>query len=173
MYWYAMHSKPNKETTLALELHAREVEVFYPQLRVHPVNPRSRIIRPYFPGYLFVHADLNRIGFSDLHWIPYSLGLVAFGGEPTPVPDELIHRLERRVEQVNDAGGELFDGLHQGEQVRISDGPFAGNEAIFDARLPGTERVRVLLKLMSRQQVPLVLPAGQVQPVKPQTRRGR
>lgn len=163
MHWYAMRSKPNKETALSLELHAREVDVFYPQLRVHPANPRSRTIRPYFPGYLFVHADLNRVAFSDLHWLPFSLGLLTFGGEPASVSDELIHRLERRVEQINGAGGEFFDRLQKGEIVQIVDGPFAGNEAIFDVRLPGSERVRVLLKLLSRQQVPLVLPTGQVQ----------
>jgi hypothetical protein len=41
--------------------------------------------------------------------------------------------------------------------------PFAGYEAIFDMRVSGTERVRVLLKLLSRQEVPLELSAGQIQ----------
>ena len=55
----------------------------------------------------------------------------------------------------------------------ILDGPFAGHEAIFDVRLPGSERVRVLLKLLSRQQVPLVLPTGQVQRKKSPLKFGR
>lgn len=41
--------------------------------------------------------------------------------------------------------------------------PFAGYEAIFDARLSGCERVRVRLKLIIKQQIPLDLPSGQVQ----------
>ena len=98
-----------------------------------------------------------------------SYGLVCFNAEPSAVPEGLIPALQRRVEQINATGGELFESLRHGETVRIEAGPFEGYEAIFDARLPGSERVRVLLKLMSRQQVPLVLPAGQVQPVKPQT----
>jgi transcription antitermination factor NusG len=46
--------------------------------------------------------------------------------------------------------------------VVIQDGPFAGYEAIFDTRLPGRERVRVLLKLLQKRQVPVDLPAAQI-----------
>ena len=68
-----MRSKPNKEMPLWHEIRARGVECFYPYLRVEPVNPRCRTIQPYFPGYLFVHADLEQIGFSPCngclsHW---------------------------------------------------------------------------------------------------------
>ncbi len=95
MFWYAMRSKPNKEMALSRELSARKVEVFYPQLRVHPVNSRSRTVRPYFPGYLFVHVDLEQIGFSELHWVPFSLGLLTFGGELPVVPETLIQGIRK------------------------------------------------------------------------------
>jgi transcription antitermination factor NusG len=49
----------------------------------------------------------------------------------------------------------------------IQDGPFAGYEAIFDVRLPGKERVRVLLQMLTRRSVPLELSAGQIQKKKP------
>lgn len=173
MNWYAMRSKPNKETALSLQLSARNVEVFYPQLCVHPVNPRSRTVRPYFPGYLFVCVDLMQTGFSELHWLPFSLGLLTFGGEPACVPEVLIRGIQRRVDEINAAGGELLNSVRTGETVLILDGPFAGYEAIFDVRLPGNERVRVLLKLLNRQQVPLVLPTGQVQRKKSSLRTGR
>ncbi len=170
MNWYAMRSKPNKEIALSHELSARQVEVFYPRLRVQPVNPRSRTVQPYFPGYLFVHVDLEQIGFSELHWLPFSLGLLSFGGEAPAVPELLIHGIQKRVEEVNAARGESararslsVDSFRQGETILILDGPFAGYEAIFDAGLPGSERVRVLLKLLNRRQLPLELPTEQVQ----------
>ncbi len=171
--WYALRSKPNKEEALWREVCARGFEAFFPQIKVQPVNPRARKIRPYFPGYMFVRTDLLTVGFSALAWMPHSYGLVSFDAAPSTVPEELIRILQRRVEQINDAGGELFDAVKHGDIVRIEAGPFEGYEAIFDARLPGSERVRVLLKLLSRQQVPLVLPAGQIQRVKSQSRRGR
>jgi transcription antitermination factor NusG len=163
MHWYTMRSKPNRELALSHELSARQVEVFYPQLRVHPVNPRSRTVRPYFPGYLFVHVDLGQIGFSELHWLPFSLGLLTFGGEPPEVPDGLVNGIQKHVDEINAAGGEVLHGLRQGEAVLILEGPFAGHEAIFDASLPGSERVRVLLKLLSRRQLPVELPTAYIQ----------
>lgn len=161
--WYVMRSKPNKEAALWRELCARRLDSFYPRLRVHPVNPRSRTLRPYFPGYLFLHADLDEVGFTAVQWMPFSMGLVSFDHEPATVSDSLIHALRRRVDEIEAAGGEIFDNLKKGDPVLIQDGAFAGYEAIFDARLPGSERVRVLLSLMNRRQVPLELKTGQIQ----------
>ncbi len=45
-------------------------------------------------------------------------------------------------------------------------GPFEGYEAIFDARLPGTERVRVLLQFLSDRYVTIELDASHLQPKK-------
>lgn len=171
--WYTLRSKPNKEEALWREVCARGYESFFPQLKVQPSNPRARKVRPYFPGYMFLRVNLLTVGFSALAWMPYSYGLVSFDSEPSPVPEQLIHVLHHRVEQINAAGGELFDGLRHGDLVRIEAGPFAGYEAIFDAQLPGSERVRVLLKLLSKRQAPLVLPAGQIQRVKSQSKRSR
>ena len=164
--WYALRSKPNKEEALSRELLARNYEVFYPQINVQPVNPRSRKVRPYFPGYMFLNVDLTAVGYSALAWMPHSYGLVFFGSEPALVPDTLITALRRHVDAVNAAGGELFSGLKPGEVVSIHAGPFAGYEAIFDARLPGSARVRVLLKLINKNQIPVGLPAGHVKRIK-------
>ncbi len=95
------------------------------------------------------------------------MGLVCFGDEPAIVPENLVNAIRKRVEEITEAGGELFEGLKPGDKIVISDGPFAGYEAIFDARLPGSERVRVLLQLLNNQrQVPIELEASNIQRVK-------
>lgn len=160
--WYVLHSKPRKEEFLAEQLELRRIEAYAPHIRVQVVNPRARKVRPYFPGYIFIHTDLEQTMLSSLRYLPGSTGLVAFGGEPAHVPDGLIHAIQRRVDEINSAGGELFDALNSGETVVVQSGPFSGYEAIFDHRLPGTERVRVLLKLLHDRRIPLDLPAGQV-----------
>jgi transcription antitermination factor NusG len=165
-YWYVLHSKPHKEGLLAEQLELRNFEVFSPRIRVQVVNPRAHRFRSYFPGYLFIHADLGEMGLSTLQYVPGSAGLIAFGGEPAYVPDGLISAIRQRVEEINSAGGDLFDILKSGETILIHTGPFAGYEAIFDVRLPGTERVRVLLKLLRNRQMPIELPAGYVRPEK-------
>jgi transcriptional antiterminator RfaH len=169
MHWYALRSKPRKEETVWRQARARQMDTFYPRIRVQPVNPRARKIRPYFPGYLFVRADLEAVGLSTFQYMPYAFGLVCFGGEPASMSDALIYELKRRVEEIASAGGELFDGLRRGERIWIEAGPFAGYEAIFDARLPGTDRVRVLLKMMSDRHVPVELEAGWIEKAKERT----
>jgi transcription antitermination factor NusG len=162
-YWYALRSKPQKEDIVWRQIRDQGFEVFYPRLKVQPVNPRSRKLLPYFPGYLFVKADLEEVGISTFQWMPHSLGLVSFGGEPPSVPENLIHAIRQRVEEIAAAGGEIFDGLKPGDKITIDYGPFQGYEAIFDTRLPGSERVRVLLQLLNtKRQVPMEMSASQI-----------
>jgi transcriptional antiterminator RfaH len=157
-----MRSKPCKEDFLWQQLRARRIECFYPRTLVPAAGARARKLRPYFPGYIFIHADLDQVGLSALQWMPGAAGVVAFGGHPAWVPENLIHAIRRRVDEINAAGGETLAGLQRGDPVVICDGPFAGYQAIFDARLSGEQRVRVLLSLLSRQQLPLELPGAYV-----------
>ncbi len=159
--WYALRCKPRKEDLVYQQVVNQEITVYYPRLRVNPINPRSKKIKPYFPGYMFVRVDLDQLGLSFFQWMPHTHGLVSFGDEPAIVSEHLIAAIQKRVNDVAIAGGELFIGLKQGDSVWIREGPFAGYEAIFDAQLPGKERVRVLLKLLNEQRhVPLELNAG-------------
>ncbi|MBI3162987.1 MAG: hypothetical protein HYZ23_10770 [Chloroflexi bacterium] len=158
--WYVLRSKPNKELLLWEQLKLRNVETFYPQIRVQPVNPRARKIKAYFPGYVFVHVDLEQTERSVLQWMPGGLGFVSFDQEPALVPESLVKAIKKKVDAVNASGGELFHGLKRGDLVEIQSGPFAGYEAIFDTRLDGHERVRVLLKLLQGRSTKMEIPAG-------------
>lgn len=178
--WYAIHVKPHKERYVYERLATPEglppflkvdpadlrLEAFFPSVRVKPKNPRAAKIRPYFPGYLFVHADLEVLGDSAFNWIPGAHGLVRFGDTPAVVPDLLIRELKQRVAEINAAGGIVIEGLKQGDRVRITGGPFVGYEAIFDAQLPGKERVQVLLSFLSRHPQRLQLEAHDLEKVK-------
>ena len=79
------------------------------------------------------------------------------------VHDNLINGIRWHVDEINAAGGENLAGLKPGETVVIQGGPFVGYEAILDVRLPGSERVRVLLKLLQAQIMNVELPASQIQ----------
>ncbi len=49
----------------------------------------------------------------------------------------------------------------------IHSGPFAGYEAIFDLRLSGSERVRVLLKMLNNRNLPIELDSQQIEKKRP------
>jgi transcription antitermination factor NusG len=161
-YWYALHSHPHKEDQLWQQVIARGIGGFYPRVKVNPVNPRARKVRPYFPGYLFVNADIEAVGLSLFQWMPFSTGLVTFSGEPAVVPDPLIIALQERIDSINRAGGVKLNGLKAGDEVVIESGPFEGYEAIFDLRLPGSERVRVLLKMLNDRIIQVEILGGQI-----------
>ena len=160
--WYVLRSKPHKEDFLYGQLLARKIEAYYPTVRVQPVNPRARKNRPYFPGYLFIHIDLEQENLSVFRWMPGAIGLVSFGNEPSWVPDEVVNTIRKQVSAINAAGGENLAEFASGDEVIIQDGPFDGYKAVFDLSLPGHERVRVLLKLLKDQNMRLELPVGQV-----------
>lgn len=164
--WYAMRSKPNKEEFLAAQLQAHGLEVFFPLLHVKPVNPRARKFRPYFPNYLFVHVDLETVNISDLNWMPGASGVVSFGGEPASVPDLLIAALKKQIERHNTLLREQQSNFQRGDVVVIETGPFAGYEAVFDTHLSGQERVRVLLSLLQRRQMPMEIESRHIRRVK-------
>lgn len=168
--WYVLRSKPNKEASLWRELTARSYECFYPQLNVRPVNPRSRKSRPYLPGYLFVHTEIEAVGTSRFQWMPFSSGFVSFDGVAATVSESLIHALRRHVDEINAAGGEQMVGVKPGDFVVIHGGPFDGYQAIFDTRLAGTERVRVFLQLLRDKQLNMELPIAQIRQARQRTR---
>jgi transcription antitermination factor NusG len=164
-YWYVLHSKPRRELFLVGELLARNIETFCPLLYLKPVNPRARKIKPYFPGYLFVHIDLQSTNISSLSWMPGVSGLVSFGVDPAFVPNELIDVIRKKVDRINRVGSELPMGLQAGDKVLVEDGPFAGYQGVFDSRLPGDDRVRILLDLLKQRQMRVDLPVAMVKRV--------
>lgn len=158
--WYALHSKANKEEIVWQQLKAQNIETFYPCLRAQTVNPRAKEIKPYFPGYMFVQADLELVGLSFFQYLPHTNGLVCFGGEPAPVPVTLIDALRQRVVELALATAEAGEKFKAGDLVSIQNGPFAGYEGVFDTRLSGGERVRVLLEFLGGRAIPVELSAA-------------
>ena len=163
LQWYVLRSKPKKEDVVYQQLRAQEFESYFPRIRVHPKNPRPRKYKPYFPGYMFVRIDLEDVGMSVFKWMPHTLGFVTFDDQPAAVQEHMIRDMQGRIKEINDAGGEVFDGLKAGDAIRIEHGPFSGYEAVFDTRLPGTERVRVLLQLLNdKRMIPMELRTSQI-----------
>ena len=175
--WYCLHVKPHKEqstyklllsrelvpTLTALAEENAEFDVFFPSMRVKPVNPRSARIRPYFPGYLFVYVDLDVVGDNALSWLPGAHGLVTFGDQPAIVPPNFVLQLKKHIADLATTGGYAVDEFKDGEPVRIVEGPFAGYEAIFDTNLAGMDRVQVLLTFLSGQPQKLKLDRNAIQ----------
>lgn len=147
--WHVLRTKPKKERLVAAQMRLRGVDVYLPMYPSHAGNGKALVReRAFFPGYLFVHADLDQLGNSALSWIPGLNGLVQFGGRPAVIAEHLMISLRARLASAMQANTGEDLGLKKGDVVRVKHGIFTGYSAIFDAHLPDRKRVRILLKLL-------------------------
>ena len=147
--WYALYTKPHQETLVCRQLEDRGLEVFFPYVEYDRGYGRGTRVEPFFPHYLFVHVDLMAPEASTLQWLIGVRGLVRIGEQPATLPDQVITRLRERLapyqEKILAKSEWLFKS---GEQVEITEGPFAGFEAVFQHGLSGGHRVQILLNMM-------------------------
>lgn len=163
--WYALRVKPHQEKSVCQRLEEEEIEGYLPTVQVQPTNPRSAKIKPYFPGYLFVFADLEDTGTNKFKWFPGAIGLVDFGDIPAVVPSNLISDLQQLMAQIEGEGGLAKFEFKHGDSVRIVDGPFDGYEAMFDLHLPGSDRAQVLLAFLSQAPQPVQLDTAAIKKI--------
>jgi transcription elongation factor/antiterminator RfaH len=149
--WYAVQTKPHSEFLAKNVLSSvPEVQAYLPTLQVEPVNPRAQKIRPFFPGYLFAYVDLDQVGPSAIQWSAGVTRLVGYGEKPIPIPDRVIAEIRRRVQEAQHEDPLGVGQFQQGDRVRITAGPLEGFEGMFDARLGGRTRSRILLEFVGR-----------------------
>lgn len=148
--WYAIQTKPRKETLVEKRLRDLSLEVFLPWLEVRRrIGTRYEwVLVPLFPGYLFCRVDLMFSGKA----VRYALGVrdfVRFGNRIPDVDPEIIKALQDRC---TNGVAEIRPRIWgTGERVRIREGVLAGFEAIFEREMGGGERVALLLELLGRR----------------------
>ena len=143
--WYTLYTKPFKEFQVADILQSRGIEVYLPTIRVWRSRRRREEEEPFFPCYLFARFDLEVVGPSVVKWTPGLRRVVGFDGEWAVVPDEVIEYIRERVEHIRKHG---YGRLQKGDRVRIIKGPLKGLEAVFEAPMPASHRVRILVEFL-------------------------
>ena len=167
--WYAARTRPLAEYVARDNLETAGIEVFLPCAQV-PKPRQGHQDMPLFPGYLFLHYDLEKLGWSWLSRVPQVAGLVSFEGEAPSLPDDVIDELTHRIEAVNKSGG-VSTWFQPGERVRVTVGPTESlAKVVEDAKSPQS-RVRVLLEFLGRL-VEADVPWKNVQPLGAHRLRG-
>jgi transcriptional antiterminator RfaH len=146
--WYTLYTKPNAEYQVAATLQRRGIQIYLPEIET-PKAKNGHTRKPFFPCYLFSRIDLKRVGFSQLQWTPGLRRIIAFGGQPVPLPDEAIHFLRSKLDELEIENG-MPIAFKPGDSVRIIDGPFRDMLAIFAGPTTPSKRVQVLLNILGR-----------------------
>jgi transcriptional antiterminator RfaH len=146
--WYLVHTKPRQEDVALANLQRQGYECYLPQMRVERIRRRKAeiVAEPMFPRYLFIQLDSSDQGKS---WSPIrsTLGvsqLVHFGARAAKVDDALVELLRQRERALPTEA--MF---HSGNLVVITDGPFAGIEAIYQTE-DADRRAFILLEILSK-----------------------
>ncbi len=146
--WYLVHTKPRQEDVALANLQRQGYECYLPQMRIERIRRRKVEIatEPMFPRYLFIQLDSSDQGKS---WSPIrsTLGvsqLVHFGARAAKVDDTLVELLRQREQAMP-----LDAMFHSGDSVVITDGPFAGIEAIYQTA-DADRRAFILLEILSK-----------------------
>jgi transcriptional antiterminator RfaH len=147
-HWYVVYSKPHKESTAKFHISAKGLEVFFPRLYLPKNSKKTNPLIPLFPNYLFVRLDIKSEEYGYVSWSPGVNRIVGFNGQPTPIDEEVLRFLQSR----SDAEGIIpaESNLREGQEVRITEGPFSGLLGIIREPPNAKGRVKVLLTLLNR-----------------------
>ena len=145
--WYVVQTLAYAEARACAQLRAQRFDVFYPRVErtVRHARKMSTSLSAAFPGYLFVHLDLQRDRWRSVNGTIGVSRLIMAHDLPQPVPVGVVESLATYVDE---KGVARFDrDLSIGQTVRVKHGPMA--QAVGElVRLEANERVRVLLDIM-------------------------
>ena len=161
--WYVARTKSRAEQAAAFDLERAGLETFLPSVPI--VDPKmGSDDAPLFPGYLFLRCSLERDWWA-VHSSPHVWGLVRFEQEATPLPDDVVDDLRRRVEDINEAGG-IWTRFQPGDTVRVYSGQTETLASVLEEPKSPTARVKVLMRFMGGL-VPAQVPFASLRPASP------
>lgn len=160
--WYALRCKSNMEFIVNDQLKAKLIPNYLPVYAVRPVNPRSHTIKPYFPGYIFVNDEPEKLYDEKVFLMRGVIGLVHFDGIPAAIQPRLIEAVRRQTHQLNLEHKQANSGFMPGDEVLVEDSLIGELDGIFEKCINGQERVSVLLRMMQGGMMRMELPAEKV-----------
>jgi transcription antitermination factor NusG len=135
--WYVLCCKPHKEQVILQQLQQMGFETYFPCSLGQNGKTGKLELGPYFPGYLFVRADMDEVSLSTFKWMPHTEGLVCFETKPAFVPDHLLRAVHRHVNETQ------FTNIPE-----TSRDIEASISSIFDMTRSEDERVRGMLYIL-------------------------
>ncbi|MCC5842334.1 MAG: hypothetical protein JJT96_19615 [Opitutales bacterium] len=173
--WYCLLTLPKKEGLAARHLEAEyELPAFAPIVRFRKNTRRGPVWfqEAMFPGYLFVHCTPAE-HYRRLLACRGVRGMVTYGDYVPLVPAGFIDLVRAQLEAARAAAEE--DPFEPGQSVTIADGAFKQWEAVILGRVPGKERVRILLEFLGREVTLDLAPSSLILPGSPldRVRKGK
>ena len=172
MRWYIVHAYSNFEKKVAESIRdqakQRSLEDHFDQIMVPTEKVtevrRGRKIdaeRKFFPGYVLVKVDLTDEAYHLIKNTPKVTGFLGADNKPMPISEaeRILHQVQEGIDRPKPSVS-----FEVGEQVRVSDGPFASFNGTVEEVDEGRSRVKVAVSIFGRA-TPVELEFGQVEKV--------
>ncbi len=160
MSWYVVHTYSGFENKAKIALEERikslKKESFFSEIVVPEENvvelvkgQKKTTKRRFFPGYILVRMVLNDETWHIVKNTPKITGFVGDKVKPVPVPDSDVQKMTNRI-----AEGQVKPrprvSFHEGENVRVVDGPFSNFNGTVEDVNPDKGKVKVLVSIFGR-----------------------
>src|SRR5947209_19966591 len=172
MRWYIVHAYSNFEKKVAESIREQAKQrgledlfeqVLVPTEKVTEIRRGRKVDaeRKFFPGYVLVKMNLTDEAFHLIKNTPKVTGFLGAENKPMPISDaealRILHQVQEGIERPKPSVT-----FEVGEQVRVSDGPFASFNGTVEEVDDARSRVKVAVSIFGRP-TPVELEFGQVE----------
>ena len=172
--WYIVHAYSNFERKVAESIREKAQatglgdlfdEILVPTEKVVEVRRGRKVDaeRKFFPGYVLVKMAMTDEAYHLIKNTPKVTGFLGSDNRPMPISEAEASRILQQVQEGVERPKPSVS-FEVGEQVRVSDGPFAS----FNGQIEEVDEVRARLKVavsIFGRATPVELEYGQVEKV--------
>ncbi|QUS54416.1 transcription termination/antitermination protein NusG [Pseudovibrio brasiliensis] len=172
--WYIVHAYSNFERKVAEAIKERAQqqgledsfdEVLVPTEKFVEVRRGRKVDseRKFFPGYVLVKMEMSDDAYHLINDTPKVSGFLGNDKKPMPISEAEAQRILNQVQEGVEAPKPSVS-FEVGEQVRVSDGPFASFSGLVEEVDEERARLKVTVSIFGRA-TPVELEYGQVDKV--------
>ena len=174
MRWYIVHAYSNFENKVAESIRDRASQQGLSHLFEQILVPTEKVVevrrgrkvdaeRKFFPGYVLVKMDLTDQAFHLIKNTPKVTGFLGADNKPMPISEGEAMRILQQVQEGVERPKPSVS-FEVGENVRVSDGPFASFNGVVEEVDEERSRLKVAVSIFGRA-TPVDLEYGQVEKI--------
>ncbi len=172
--WYIIHAYSNFENKVAESIRERAAQQGLTEAFEQILVPTEKVVevrrgrkvdteRKFFPGYVLAKMDLTDQVFHLIKNTPKVTGFLGADNKPQPISENEALRIMTQVQEGVERPKPSLS-FEVGEQVRVSDGPFASFNGVVEEVDTERARLKVAVSIFGRA-TPVDLEYGQVEKV--------
>ena len=158
--WYAVHAYSNFENKVAESIREQAKQRGLAHLFEEVLVPKEKVIevrrgrkvdaeRKFVPGYVLVKMELTDEAYHLIKNTPKVTGFLGSDNKPMPLSEaeaqRILHQVQEGIERPKPSVS-----FEVGEQVRVSDGPFASFNGTVEEVDEGRSRLKVAVSIFGR-----------------------